>query len=284
MPKANSQKKYEILGVGVDAVRKSQVLELVSEQVEHHTQTAYIVKPYVEFMTLAQKDSAIAGILNDSYLCLADGVSLQWAASFLYGQPSSKPTFIKVIRSGLVWLQRLDWRNQILPEKMAGVSLTKPILKLAEERAWRIGVLGGPSDHTMTAKQLYKKFPKLTSVETWNGYYDLNDETKLVEEIAASKLDVLFVALGFPKQELFMAKYKQRVGAKLMIGEGGSFDYDELGGEVKRAPSWMQKSGLEWLWRLFQQPKRFKRQLAIPRFVWAVYRQAKVDYKLRSAK
>lgn len=281
MPKNNAHLKYEILGVGVDAVTKAEVLDLISDQIEHHKQTVYITKPYVEFMTLAQNDPAIAKILNDSYLCLADGVSLQWAASFLYGQPNSKPSMFKVVWSGLIWLQKPSWRNQILPEKMAGVHLTGPVLHLAEKQGWRIGVLGGPSDHTMTAKQLYKKFPKLKSIETWNGYYDLANETKLVEEIAASQLDILFVALGFPKQELFMAKYQTRVGAKLMIGEGGSFDYETLGGSIKRAPAWMQKVGLEWLWRLLRQPKRIGRQLAIPRFVWAVYRQARLDFQTK---
>ncbi len=279
LPKPPKSKRYDILGVSVDAITKQAVLADVTGQIQHHSSSVYITKPYVEFLTLARRDPVIAKILTDSYLCLADGVSLQWAASFLYGQPHSKPTLRKVVWSGLVWLQKSSWRNQVIPEKMAGVNLTVPMLHLAEKQGWRIGVLGGPADHTMTATQLYKKFPDLPSVETWNGYYDIGDESKLAKEIAASHLDILFVALGFPKQELFMAKYASQTKAKVLVGEGGSFDYDALGGKIKRAPQWLQRVGLEWLWRLVRQPSRLKRQMAIPRFVWAVYTQARTNYR-----
>ncbi|MBI2797866.1 WecB/TagA/CpsF family glycosyltransferase [Candidatus Saccharibacteria bacterium] len=271
--------QVDILGVLIDPVTKSEVLKIVEDRLESSSPPTYITKPYVEFLSLAKDDAALQKILNQSMLCLADGVSLQWAASYLYGKPRSRPNLFRLAWSGLVNMQKMTWRNQIIPEKMAGINLTVPILKLAEKKHYKIGVLGGPINHEMTAQSLIKRFPGLSRVESWSGYYDLSNERKLVADIASSKLDILFVAMGFPKQELFMAKYREYVGVKLMIGEGGSFDYDELGGQIRRAPAWIQKSGLEWLWRLFRQPSRIGRQLAIPKFVWAVHRQARSNWR-----
>ena len=95
-------------------------------------------------------------------------------------------------------------------------------------------------------------------------------------------MDILFVALGFPKQELFMAEHVQARLARVMLGEGGTFDYDEMGGRLRRAPAWMRRSGLEWLWRLGVQPSRIGRQMSIPRFMWRIFRQSRRARRLSS--
>lgn len=124
-------------------------------------------------------------------------------------------------------------------------------------------------------KNITKIFPKLAGLNVWGGYYDESDEPKLVAEIKAAKLDILFVATGFAKQELFIAKYIKENLASVLIGEGGTFDYKEFGGDIKRAPVWAQKIGLEWLWRLIIQPSRITRQVAVPKFIYKVQKQAK---------
>ncbi len=277
MKKNNS---IDILGVEIDQLTITEANNSIAELVNNppKNRSAVIVKPYVEFIIAAQKDKTIENILNSADLCIADGVSLQWAASFIYGEPSRK--VLKVPRSGLRWLQRSEWRNQILPEKMAGATQTKKLLETAEQKGWRIGIIGGlnPPEDIRTA--VLERFPKLQYVKTWKGFFEAEEiaqksEESVVEEITNAKLDVLFVAMGFPRQEKFMERNKEKKLAKVLIGEGGTFDYTEMGGPIKRAPVWMQKSGVEWFWRLMRQPKRLRRQMAIPKFVWLVKKQAK---------
>ncbi|MFO0862650.1 MAG: WecB/TagA/CpsF family glycosyltransferase [Candidatus Saccharibacteria bacterium] len=270
----------DILGIRVNKLTIVEANNSIAELVNNppKKRSAIVVKPYVEFLTAAQKDPLIKNILNTSDLCIADGVSLQWAASFLYGEPGQK--FLKVPRSGLRWLQKSDWRNQVLPEKMAGVTQTKALLKLAEEKGWRIGIIGGINSPEEIHRAVAKNFPKLAYLKTWKGFFEPEEiaqhkEADVIKEIVAAKLDVLFVAMGFPRQERFMYRNREHKLAKVMIGEGGTFDYSEMGGPIRRAPVWMQKSGTEWFWRLMRQPKRIARQTAIPKFVWLVKKQSK---------
>ncbi len=269
-----TKNRVKILGVGIDPLTIVEANDQIAKFVAHPSKDSqYVVKPYVEFMTKAAKDIHIAKILNDANLVLADGVSLQWAASYLYGQPKKK--IVKIIRSGLVWLRKPEWIDQILPAKMAGASQTMPLFELAEQQAWRVGVLGGPANTNKLKLSLQTLFPDLTHLFVWNGYFDKHQEPKLIEQIQDAQLDVLFVAMGFPLQEQFIHRHLKDNLATVLIGEGGTFDYDQFGGDISRAPAWMQRAGLEWLWRLLRQPSRLWRQLAIPKFVWQVYKQSR---------
>lgn len=266
--------RTNILGIQIDALTIKQANLKIAALVKTRSraQTALVVKPYVEFLVAAQKDPKLADILNSADLCLADGVSLQWAASYLYGQPNKK--LLKVPRSGLVWLQKPAWRNQVLPEKMAGANQTRELLAMAKKHNWRVGILGGRNTPGEIKRAIEDRF-QITSLNVWSGFFSKEQEVQLVASIAAAKLDILFVAMGFPLQELFMQSHISDGLARVMIGEGGTFDYEEMGGPVKRAPVWMQKGGVEWAWRLLRQPKRLKRQLSIPQFVFQIKRQSK---------
>ncbi len=273
-------KTIDVLGVNITQLTIEQANYAIAQLVEKplKNRSAIVVKPYVEFLTAAQKDSNIKEILNSADLCIADGVSLQWAASFLYGKPTQKT--LKVPRSGLRWLQKSEWRSQVLPEKMAGATQTKALLEIAQAKGWRIGIIGGLNSPEEIRSAVTARFPKLSYVATWKGFFEPEEiarkkETTVIKEIADAKLDILFVAMGFPRQERFMYRNKTNGLAKVMIGEGGTFDYSEMGGPIKRAPVWMQKSGIEWFWRLLRQPKRISRQIAIPKFVWSVKKQSK---------
>lgn len=130
----------------------------------------------------------------------------------------------------------------------------------------------GKDSNTASVKNNLKKiFPTLNLVRVWPGYFDDSLERVMIDDIKSYNLDILLVARGFPLQEKFICKYLETDLARVLIGEGGSFDYDQLGGRIKRAPQAMRKIGLEWLWRLFMQPKRIIRMLSVPYFVWLVY-------------
>lgn len=266
--------RISILGVEVDPLTIEQANSAIEELVVDPLESsAIVVKPYVEFLVTAQKSKDVANLLNQADLCLADGVSLQWAASYLYGKPGKK--FLAIPRSGLIWLQKPAWRAQVLPAKMAGATQTTDLLKRAERHHWKIGIIGGKNRPIEITSAIQERFPGLGELTVWSGYFESADEPKLVDEIAKSQLDILFVAMGFPRQELFMFRNRDKGLAKVMIGEGGTFDYAEMGGSIRRAPIWIQRGGLEWAWRLFRQPSRISRQLAIPRFVWAVKKSSK---------
>jgi N-acetylglucosaminyldiphosphoundecaprenol N-acetyl-beta-D-mannosaminyltransferase len=100
-------------------------------------------------------------------------------------------------------------------------------------------------------------------------------EAELVTDLHATRPDLILVGMGFPLQEELMAKLAPQLSHGVLIGEGGTFDYDSFGGVRTRAPRWVQTIGLEWLWRLATEPSRWRRQLAIPRFIWTVYRSSK---------
>jgi N-acetylglucosaminyldiphosphoundecaprenol N-acetyl-beta-D-mannosaminyltransferase len=123
------------------------------------------------------------------------------------------------------------------------------------------------------AQKMLEKHPGLNVCGIADGYFQ--DDAPVVEKINASGADVLFVCLGAPKQEIFMADHKKDLNVKMMIGLGGSLD--SFAGTVKRAPKWMIRMNLEWFYRLLKEPKRFKRMLRLPKYLLAVpkYRRIK---------
>lgn len=123
------------------------------------------------------------------------------------------------------------------------------------------------------ANNIQNKFPGCNIIGTHHGYFDSKEEKQIIAELEQLKPDVLFVALGAPKQEYWIADHLPQLQIPVAMGIGGSMDV--LSGNVKRAPKWMQKMSLEWLYRLLIQPTRFKRVLALPKFMLAVKKQAK---------
>ncbi|MDP4038580.1 MAG: WecB/TagA/CpsF family glycosyltransferase [bacterium] len=270
MSKQTKFPKYNILGVEVDALTIRQAINYIFENLQSKKRNnIYITKPYVEFIVKASRDKKIAKILKKSELCLADGVSLQKAASFIYGKKK-----VNLIRS-LFWISSdQQWLSQVLPERMAGTNFTIPLFELCQKNNYRIGIIGGKEPQKLMIR-LKKIFPKLNLAQTWNGFFDEDQESEIVKNIASNNLDILFVAMGFPRQEFFIYNNLKKLNTKIAIGEGGTFDYRQLGGNLARAPQPLQKVGLEWLWRLFLQPKRFLRQITIFKFFLLVYKQAK---------
>ncbi len=263
----------QILGVRIDPLTAKQVNDLILvHATAPYRKPLVIFKPYVEFLSLAAKNDDIKNLLNSSDLSVADSTAILWAASYLYGKPVMRFGVFSLLASLVFRVQSASWLGQIVPQKMAGVDQTKPLLQEADSLKLTIGILGGPRDTKQMQSALTKQFPGI-EFHCWPGYFSARKESSIVDAISKCNLDILFCALGFPKQEKFISKYRSELKAKVIIGEGGSFDYSQLGGKIMRAPATLRKFGLEWLWRLLLQPKRFKRQLAIPYFIQTVHRQ-----------
>ena len=159
-----------------------------------------------------------------------------------------------------------------MPERVAGFDLVQELMKIAPARGIKFFLFGaapGIADKAkLKAETLY---PGIKIVGTRNGYFKPADEPEIISQIKNSRADILLAALGVPKQEKWLFKYKDEIQIPVSIGVGGTFDV--MAGVVKRAPLWMQKARLEWLFRAMLQPSRAGRLLALPKFVWKVHKQ-----------
>ncbi|MFJ7930571.1 WecB/TagA/CpsF family glycosyltransferase [Peribacillus sp. NPDC096622] len=165
------------------------------------------------------------------------------------------------------------WLNQPLQERITGFDLMNELFRVADEKALKVYLLGAEENVIEAAALKVKKlYPGLELVGYNHGYIDIKDDT-LPKSIAELEPDIILTALGFPRQEKWVSRHYALFNKGLFMGVGGSFDV--LAGKVNRAPVFWQKMRLEWLYRLIQQPSRWKRMLALPRFVLKVRRLRK---------
>lgn len=273
MSKQTSFKKYQILGVDVDGLTTSQAITYITDRAGDQTSPAiYVTKPYVEFLDRAS-DPEIRKLLNNSELCLSDGVALNWAAHYLY---SGQHTVTRLLHSLAQIIFNPKAIFNLVPERIAGINFTWPLLEHCQKSGLKVFLVGTPKRQTIdyTVDVLRHKLPSINIVGTFPG--DSSRQDELLAKLSQAKPDIVLVGMGFPKQEEFMAAAITKLPHGVLVGEGGTFDYQQFGGTVKRAPRLIQKINLEWLWRLILEPKRIIRQLAIPRFIYKVYRQSKV--------
>lgn len=235
-----------ILGVRVDAVTYRVVLDIIAQWIQQRT-PHQIATTNPEFVMAAQQNAAFRQTLQQADLCVADGIGLLWAARRL---------------------------GQRLPERVTGSDLVPLVASQAAQRGWRLFLLGAaPGVAEQTARQLEQQNPGLRIAGVYAGSPDAADAPAIVARVQAAQPDVLFVAYGAPAQDLWIARHKAELGVPVLMGVGGAFDH--LVGVQRRAPVWLQRIHLEWLFRLVTQPWRWRRQLALPRFVWAVLRQGR---------
>lgn len=200
-------------------------------------------------LVLAQRDVEFRQILSEADLITPDGIGILWAA-----QRCGTP----------------------LPERVPGVELMAKLVQLSQEKGYRLFLLGAaPKVAEAAACNLLNRYPAAQLVGTHHGYFQPEEEPDLLERIRQVKPDVLLVAMGMPKQEKWIAAHKQRLQVPVSIGVGGSFDV--FAGRVKRAPPFFQKHGLEWLWRLMQDPRKLSKVRNLPYFVWLVIRKQGKD-------
>lgn len=242
--------KKEILGVGITNATKQNILEFIIKSIEKKEKSYYVVTPNPEIIVLASKDSEFRHILNNAKIASNDGIGISIAA-WILGQP--------------------------LVSRVTGVDLVKSLSERITDCPITVGFLGArPGVAERTSLCLREKYPKLKVAfigEEWEKGKVILGEKYLNAKISnnTSTIDILFVAFGFPKQEFWMANNINKIPVKIMIGVGGSFDY--ISGKVFRAPGWVSAIGLEWLFRLFIEPWRIKRQMALIEFVWLVIKE-----------
>ncbi len=266
--------KKNILGVGITDATKKEILEYIVKNVENFKKKLFIVTPNPEFLVLSSKNSRFKNILNSADLASADGIGVIIAAKIL---------------------------GESLKNRFAGVDLVKSLCETVAEKPITVGFLGGRDGVAeKTAECLLKKYPGLKvsfAQEEWPNGLFLDKKAKLetrnlkldekksfhpqtsnvkglsssINLLASKSIDILFVAFGVPKQEFWISENLQNLPVKIAIGVGGAFDY--ISGKVPRAPFFIRKLGMEWLFRLIVQPWRIKRQLSLPEFIWLVFKE-----------
>lgn len=173
---------------------------------------------------------------------------------------------ISIDGTGVVWGARLAGHR--VPERVTGVDLMLNLLQCCAERGYRPYFLGAEAAVLDEAlRRLRQRFPSLQIAGAHHGYFSDDEEAQVMEGIADSKADCLFIAISSPRKERLLAAYKQRLGVPFLMGVGGSLDV--MAGKVRRAPAWMQRFGLEWFYRLLQEPRRMWRRYLVTNTLYA---------------
>lgn len=259
------RKTVKILGVNFDAITRKAAEKTVENWLSpglHWKSKHVIVTPNPEILLEAQKDEEYRKILNKADLSLADGTGILWASKF----KEITSFFESNWRRFSKWMVSLSmiplskkYIRTVIPERITGVDFMKKICKIAGKNGNKVFLLGAKDGVAeATAEKLIKENPNLEIVGTYAGTPKPKDEKEIIEILNAFKPEILFVAYGAPQQEKWIFKnYKKIKSLKIAMGVGGAFDF--ISGNTKRAPAIMQKTGLEWLYRLSKQPSRIKR-------------------------
>lgn len=237
-------KKVSILGIDIAKVTYEEAIENIAYYIEEK-KPVQIVTANAEIVYQASREQRLKEIVNTSAMVTADGIGIVHAARI---------------------------KKDPVPYKVAGVELAQKLVAASGPRKWDIYFLGGaPGVAKKAKKNLQEVYPDARITGVQHGYFDLQAEEEIINDILLKKPDILFVALGFPRQEEWIARNKDKLQVPVSIGVGGSLDI--FSGNKKRAPDWVQKAGIEFLYRFLQEPSRFKRYLALPKFVLAFFFQ-----------
>jgi N-acetylglucosaminyldiphosphoundecaprenol N-acetyl-beta-D-mannosaminyltransferase len=234
----------------IDNLTFHEALDAIAELVERK-QGGTVFTPNVDHVVLAESDEELREAYEDVSLSLVDGTPVMWVSRLL-GCP--------------------------LPEKISGSDLVRPLMQVAAQRRWRVYLLGGaPGVAERAAEHLKSEVPGLLVVGTDAPQIDITREAPsyddVIARINAARPDVILVAFGCPKQEIFMHRIAQAVRPAVALGIGAGLDFEA--GMVQRAPRWVSAAGLEWLYRLVHEPRRlWRRYLARdPKFLLIVLRE-----------
>ena len=232
----------EILGVPVAALTMAEAVGQAERWMDER-RGALIATANAEMIMNATRDEELCEILRAADLVVPDGAGTVWAAHHL---------------------------GHEMPERVAGYDLAQELLRRAPEKNRRVFFFGSAPGVAEKAKQKAEAiYPGIRVVGTRNGYFSEADEPGIIREIREARPDLLLAALGVPKQEKWLKKHRAELDVPVSIGVGGTLDV--MAGTAKRAPRWMQKAKLEWLFRGLLQPKRAGRLLALPQFVFRVH-------------
>ncbi|BAU13327.1 glycosyl transferase, WecB/TagA/CpsF family [Leptolyngbya sp. NIES-3755] len=243
--------RVNLCNIEIDRCSFQEALELIVNQAASGTEPKYVVTPNAHHLVTLQRDRHFRKIYQDAFLSVADGVPLLWAAKFL-GTP--------------------------LSDRVNGTDLFEELCRFAAENNLSVFLLGGrPQAADRAATVLKQRYPRLKLAGTYCPPFGFEKDAIEVENInqriRAAKPHILFVGLGAPKQEYWMYQHCRSINVPVSLGIGVSFEF--VAGMVKRAPGWMQQTGLEWLYRLVSEPGRLWRRYLVCNsvFVWLVLKQ-----------
>lgn len=235
--------RVTILGVPVDRVSMEDAIGFIADCVAGNRPTL-IVTADASGIAQAQSDPELMGIYQSADLVTPDSVGVLWAARRL-GKP--------------------------MTERVSGVDILDQTCALSAERGYRIYFLGAePGIAELAAERMRLRHPGCNIVGNRHGYFPPESDAVVAQEIALTRPEILFVAMGIPRQEKFIRATADIVGAKVAIGVGGSFDV--YSGKAKRAPRVVQRLHIEWLWRTALNPKKVAKARHLPRFAMMVLR------------
>jgi N-acetylglucosaminyldiphosphoundecaprenol N-acetyl-beta-D-mannosaminyltransferase len=236
-----------MMGCQVDNLSMEETLAQVEQFILSGQPHQHVVVN-VDKLVKASRDPELRRIINECALINADGMPVVWASRLL-GKP--------------------------LKERVAGVDLFEALMRRAGEKGWRVFLLGAREEVVQAVRATYQaKYPQLAIAGCRNGYWNDQEEAAVAGQIRESRADLLFVAISSPKKEQFLGRWQGEMRVPFAMGVGGTFDVAI--GRVKRAPLWMQKSGLEWFYRFLQEPRRMFRRYFIEdmAFIWLFIKEA----------
>lgn len=245
-----------VLGVRVDRISQAQALDRLMEIValrrasrdQQPCQQLITVNP--EFVMAAQRDSHFRQAINAATLVVADGVGVVWATRYL---------------------------GAATPERITGVDTLIALARCCAQAGYRLYLLGAaPGVAEETATRLQSLAPGLQIAGTYAGTPAQTEEDEIIERVRAAQADILCVAYGAPAQDLWIYRNLSRLPVALAVGVGGAYDF--ISGRQRRAPRLMQSLGLEWLYRLYREPWRWRRMLALPRFALRVILKGRAQH------
>ena len=242
-------KLNQILGITILQESKSSVLEKILKYIERPTGFSHIVSLNPENLVITTENESFKKVIETAQIKIIDGTGVVLAGRFL---------------------------DVEVGERITGVGLMEELIKRASDKRLRVLMIGGKENLALQLAQCYsEQFPE-AKFKGVQGIEDIKnikkeEEIKTFSIVAAYKPQLVFVAFGSPIQELWIARHKKEFSKCVVMGVGGAFDY--LSSNIERAPVFIQKLGLEWLFRLVNQPWRWRRQLRLIKFIWLVTRQ-----------
>ncbi len=243
------RRRLDLGPLGVDPVTQEGALDRI-EALVRAGRGGRVFTPNVDHVVIAERHAEFREAYAAAELSLADGMPILWAARLL-GAP--------------------------LPAKVSGSDLLVPLVERAAARGWRVYLVGAaPGVAAEAATRLTARFPGLTIVGVDSPFVKLDgpdpEGEAALSRVAAARADLVLIAFGAPKQELWMHRNRAAFGAAVAVGVGASLDF--VAGRIRRAPRWMQRAGLEWSWRLLREPRRLWRRYLVDdrRFLPIVWR------------
>jgi len=232
---AYSLQRVEIMGCPIDPVTLENAVERIEQYIADGDRLYQAIGINLDQLLKMKEDSEFDRIVRRGDLLTADGQSMLWLGR-LFKQP--------------------------LPARVPGIDIMYALLPRAVEKGYRIFMLGTrPEILAEALLSLQEAYPGIQVCGSHHGFFTRDEEHAVAEKINASRADMLFVAITSPKKELFVERHREELKVKFVLGVGGTFDI--LAGVTARAPRWMQRSGVEWVWRLIQEPRRMTRRLWI---------------------